>query len=105
MLQFLTISLSVSLVGGILKPLRFNPLLSSIPDCFATRFANYGMLLVLMPICWLFWAVFATNRPTTEYRTEPRAFYPIGYGILALALALGILGTVSAHSLLESLVY
>lgn len=46
--------------------------------------------------------MFTTNRPSTEYRIEPRSLYPVGYAILILVVTLGLAATFSAHSLISS---
>ena len=102
LIQFMTVLFSVSFVGAVLKSLRPTLLAPPLPDVFATRFSDRGIWLGLLPICWLLWAMFATNRPTTEYRTEPRSLYVVGYAIVALALALGVAGAISAYGLRAS---
>ncbi len=105
LLQFMAVMFSVSFVGAVLKPLRLElgPLSELLPEVFATRFSDHGIWLGLLPICWLIWALFPTNRPSSEYHIEPRFLFVVGYAILALVLALGIAGIISAYALRSSL--
>ena len=98
-IQFLTVVFSTCFVSALLKPLRPSLLFPPLPDVFAARFARHGFWLLLLPICWHLWALFVTNRPSTEYDTEPRSLYFVAYAILGLLVTIGIVGTISALSL------
>ena len=98
-LQFWAVMLAVIAVRWPLKMLRSSILMAPLPEVFATRFSDYGLFLLLLPIGWFACALMLTTRPSTDYDPEPRFLFLAGYVILAMILILGAAGLFSALSL------